>query len=218
MPVQGLKLEALPLIALVWATPAVGLCQTQPQAPVGTISPIGPVHQRLQPFSPQPRALTPEERLRLIERLRPRFTLDQSVLLPSLSDSNLLDMNQAMRVEPGAPVVGGSAPGGISSAMAAPGGSPYGAGLRPITIVRIHNPSPQAVTLRLEYGTMFCAKESLTLLSGAALNHRLCKPSAKVVFDGNPGTVAPAQIGARPCYLVGRFDNPPRWALDACPQ
>lgn len=198
------------------AAPAVGLCQTQPQA-AATISPIGPYRGSLAPVAPQPRALTADERLTLIERLRPHFTQDQAVLLQGLSDNTLLDMNQAMRVEPAGPA-GGAAPGAMGSITgAAPGGFYRGAQPRPITMVRIHNPSSQAVTLRLEYGTMFCAKESLTVLSGAALDHRLCRPSARVVFDGNPGTVAPAQIGARPCYLVGRFNNPPRWALDACP-
>ncbi len=186
------SLRAALVAAFVWIAPTVGLCrQIAPAAPA-----TPPV-----PKPPAARVLTADERLRIINDLSPQLSPAELSQLQSLSDRNLLDLRATMFMAPGA----------------APGGGVGGGARLHTVVIRIHNPTTQPVTLRLDYGTIFCAKEAVTLVPGGMVSHPLCKASARVRIDGNPDTVNPAQIGALSCYLVGRFDNPPRWALDACP-
>lgn len=179
------------LTAVGLLAPAAGFCrQAAPAAPA----------EAQRRAEPPPRALTTEERTRLIDRIRPNFMEDSAAnLLSALSDRGLLDLTSQY-----------SAP----SAAPDPGAQPPPP---PTPTVRIHNPTAQNITLRLEYAGLFCGQQTVTLASGESKQQKLCKSTAKVKFDGNPATVSPATIGASSCYLVGRFDGPPRWALDACP-
>ncbi len=182
----------LALAVTGWLTPTLALClQAAPQAPSQSQPTVAPPSQ----------SLTAEERQKILNELKALVSDDQMAAISRMSDGDLSMINKMKSQAVGA------APGQAHTLRPPP---------LPI-IISIQNPLEQAATLRLDYGSLFCGKEAVALPAQSVTAVKLCKKPAKVRIDGNPPTVKPGEIGKRSCYALGRFANPPRLALDACP-
>lgn len=97
---------------------------------------------------------------------------------------------------------------------AAPGAAP--SWLPMARRVEIRNPTDQPLTLSLYYATPDCSAKTLVVPARGKVSTSLCLKIARVRIVDNDATIAAGWLQARNCYALGRWDGPPRWALDAC--
>ncbi|EJL24709.1 hypothetical protein PMI01_04587 [Caulobacter sp. AP07] len=82
--------------------------------------------------------------------------------------------------------------------------------------VEIRNPTDQPLTLSLYYATPDCSAKTLVVPARGKVSTPLCLKIARVRIVDNDPTIAAGWLQAKNCYALGRWDGPPRWALDAC--
>ena len=82
--------------------------------------------------------------------------------------------------------------------------------------VEIRNPTDQPLTLSLYYASPDCGAATLVVPARGKVSTTLCLKIARVRIVDNDPTIAAGWLQARNCYALGRWDGPPRWALDAC--